>query len=183
MDWLKKHLGFATHLGDHRFKSWLDKHASEVMADLGIRSGQVVLDFGCGTGTYTIPAARLVGRNGKVYALDISKRSLNKMENESRKGGLNNIIRIDASAEGKIPLEDNTIDHALLIDALQEIDDKEGLINEIHRILKTDGVLSVYPMHIEQEEVVKLATDRGFNLKNRKFDGRILMFGKTSATL
>lgn len=180
MDWLKKHLGFAIHLGDFRFKRWLDKHASEVVADLGIRPRQVVLDFGCGTGTYTIPAAKLVGRNGKVYALDISKRALDKMEKKSRKEGLNNIVRIDASAEGKIPLEDNTIDHVLLINVLQEIDDKEGLINETYRILKTDGALSVYPMHIEQEEVIRLTINQGFILKNRKIDGRILIFGKTS---
>jgi len=69
-----KHLGFAKHLGEFRFKSWLDKNAYEFLAEVSVNKGQSVLDFGCGSGTYTIPAAKLVGESGRVYALDIRGR-------------------------------------------------------------------------------------------------------------
>lgn len=176
---LTKHLGLVKHLGDFRFKRWLDKHALEVLEEVGIGSGQAVLDFGCGAGTYTIPAAKLVGRSGKVYALDVSKKSLDRMEEKSQQEGLSNVVRIDVSAGEKVPLGDDAIDQMMLIDVLQEIDDKESLINEAFRILKTDGVLSVFPMHLDGEKVIKLITDRGFDLKNREFDGHILVFKKS----
>ena len=84
-------------LGEVRFKRWLDKNAYEVLAEVGVRAGMAVLDFGCGSGTYTIPAAKLVGEGGRVYALDINKRALDRMEKKARKEGLKNIVRIDSS--------------------------------------------------------------------------------------
>ena len=178
MKWLTKHIGLARSLGEFRFKRWLDNHASEVLAEVGVKAGQAVLDFGCGSGTYTIPAAKLVGEAGRVYALDINSRALDRMEEKAKQEGLGNIVRIDSSGEEDIRLEDETIDLMLLIDVLQEIDDREGLFDEAYRILKPGGVVSIYPMHVAEEEVERLATSRGLNLEDRKFQGRILIFRK-----
>ena len=41
-----------------------------VIRDTGITTGHTVLDFGCGAGNYTIPAAKEVGPRGTVYAVD-----------------------------------------------------------------------------------------------------------------
>jgi cobalt-precorrin-6B (C15)-methyltransferase len=59
----------------------------------------MVLDFGCGSGTYTIPAAKAVGATGRVYALDINPRALDRVERKAERAGLRNIVRIDASRE------------------------------------------------------------------------------------
>jgi len=176
-----KHLGFLKQLGEFQFKQWLDNNAYEFLEDVGVRSGSTVLDFGCGSGTYTIPAAKIVGESGLVYALDVSSTALDKMEKRADREGLKNIVRIDALGGVDVRLEDESIDHALLIDVLQEIDDREALFNEIYRILKPSGVEIVYPMHIAGEEVVKLATKRPFVLKEKKFDDRILVFKKPHA--
>lgn len=173
-----KHLGLAKHLGEIRFKRWLDKNASEFLAEIGVNEGRVVLDFGCGSGTYTIPAAKLVGEGGRVYALDISRRALDRMEEKAEQEGLKNIVRIEASGDEEISLEDKTIDLMLLIDVLYEIDDREALFEEACRILKPGGVVAIYPMHLAAEEVEGLATSRGLNLEDRKFQGRILIFSK-----
>lgn len=180
MEWLAKHLRLTKHLGEFRFKRWLDKNASEVLAEVGVAAGQVVLDFGCGSGTYTIPAAKLVGEGGKVYALDISRRALDRMERKAEREGLKNIVRIDSSGGEEIPMGDETVDHMLLIDVLQEIDDREALFDEVYRALKPEGVVTVYPMHMSIEEVEGLAIGRGLNLEDRKFQGRILILSKTS---
>jgi len=177
MGWLKKHIGL-TSLGEFGFKRWLDSHASEVLAEVGVREGQVVLDFGCGSGTYTIPAAKLVGKDGRVYALDIDKEALDRIEERAKREELRNIVRIDAFGEGDVPLRDEAIDLMLLIDVLQEIDDKEALFHEACRILKSDGIVSVYPMHIAEEEVIRLATRRGFILVKRGANDRILVFSR-----
>lgn len=83
MESVTKHLGFIKHLGDFRFKYWLSRNASDALVDMGVGTGQVVLDFGCGSGTYTIPAAKFVGEHGKVYALGLDLKALDKMEEKA----------------------------------------------------------------------------------------------------
>ena len=70
-------------MGQFRFKLMLDRNASKMLSEVGIGEGQSILDFGCGSGTYTIPAAKLVGRNGRVYALDVSQGALEKLSEEN----------------------------------------------------------------------------------------------------
>ena len=56
-----------------------------------IKVGYFVLDYGCGTGSYSIAAAELVGRSGKVYALDIHPLAIQKLEKSTSKKGMKNI--------------------------------------------------------------------------------------------
>ena len=60
----------------------------EEVKKLDIKQGQVILDFGCGIGSYTIPVAKLVGERGKVYALDRQPFALKKVEERAEKEGL-----------------------------------------------------------------------------------------------
>ncbi len=59
-----------------------------------IQEGQTVLDYGCGTGSFTIPAAKIVSTRGKVYALDYFPRQLAIVNKKSRKERLTNIETI-----------------------------------------------------------------------------------------
>jgi ubiquinone/menaquinone biosynthesis C-methylase UbiE len=148
--------------------------------EIGIRARHFVLDFGCGSGTYTIPAAKLVGKGGKVYALDINSGFLDVIEESAKLEGINNIVRIDASEEKEIPLENEKIDVMLLIDVLHLIEDRAALFDEAYRVLKRGGLIIVYPMHVPEKEVEELATDRNLSLEERKFDGRFLIFSKST---
>jgi len=58
---------------------WLMKYSEKVLTEVGIKESQVVLDFGCGKGNYTIPVAKIVGQDGFVYALDKNKTSLDEL--------------------------------------------------------------------------------------------------------
>jgi ubiquinone/menaquinone biosynthesis C-methylase UbiE len=120
MKWLTKHIGLTTSVGEFQFKRWVDNHASEVIADIGVKVGKAVLDFGCGSGICTISAAKLVGADGRVYALDVSTESLDRIEKMAKQEGLENIFRIDAPPEVSVALEDETIDIMLMIDVLQD---------------------------------------------------------------
>jgi ubiquinone/menaquinone biosynthesis C-methylase UbiE len=177
---LTKHIGLLGHLGEFGFKRWLDNHASEVLVEIGLKEGQMVLDFGCGAGIYTIPAAKLVGKEGKVYAVDISSKALNRMEERAKQEGLRNIMRVDATGEESIPLKDNTMDIVLLIDVLKDINNREHLFNEVYRVLKPSGVITVYPMHMTMEEVEQFATQTGLKIQDRKFQEHIIIFRKPS---
>jgi len=157
----------------------LDRNASKMLSEVGIGEGQSVLDFGCGSGTYSIPAAELVGRNGRIYSLDVSRGALEKLSIKAEKEGLDNIVTLLSSGNVDIPIENETLNHVLLIDVLQEISDKEPLLEEIHRILKPDGLMTVYPMHIDSNEVIRVASNAKLRLKGRKFQDRILVFEKS----
>jgi ubiquinone/menaquinone biosynthesis C-methylase UbiE len=134
----------------------LDKHAEYVLRRIGLRKGKTVLDFGCGLGIYTIPAARMVGTEGVIYAFDSNAKALDELMRKARSAGLENITRIDASGKLEIEFVRKSIDIVLLFDVLHsyyfpQVDDRRKLLNEIYRILKPNGLLSVYPKHMEAE--------------------------------
>ena len=99
----------------------LDRDASKMLSEVGIGEGQSVLDFGCGSGTYSISAAKLVGRNGRIYSLDVSQGALEKLSRKAEKEGLDNIVTLLSSGSVEIPIDNETLNHVLLIDVLQEI--------------------------------------------------------------
>ena len=73
----------------------LELQAFEVLERAGINRGQIVLDFGCGSGMYTIPATKIVGEQGRVYALDKDKKALDELMQKGEPTGLRNIERMD----------------------------------------------------------------------------------------
>ena len=165
----------------------------QLLKDVGIKAGQVVLDFGCGSGTYTVPAARIVGDKGKVYALDKHSEVLNKLMQRAQSVRLNNIERMDAHGEMEIDLADSSVDVVLLFDVLHSYyfprpEDRRKLLDEVHRICKTEALVLVYPKHMEltaREEIEKAS----FCLKSEfqgtlvhdykdSEQGRVLVFGK-----
>jgi len=126
----------------------LDSRAIEVSQQIGIRRGQTILDFGCGSGTYAIPAARIVGEQGRVYALDKDKEALDELMQKAESAGLKNIDRIETSGELEIELTDESVDVVLLFDVFHpfyfpQAGDRRKLLGEIYRIMKSSAFLSV----------------------------------------
>ena len=66
----------------------------KVLRQVGIKRGQTLLDFGCGYGTYAIPAAKIVGVRGIVYALDKDKEILDKLMQKAVSQNLRNIEKM-----------------------------------------------------------------------------------------
>ena len=134
----------------------LELQVLELLEKVGIKKSQVVLDFGCGSGMYTIPAAKIVGKQGKVYALDKDKKALDELMGKAESAGLKNIKRMDTSGELKIDLTDESVDVVLLFDVFHsyyfpQASDRRKLLNEIYRIMKPSGFISVWPKHMESE--------------------------------
>ena len=134
----------------------LELKVIKILQRIGIKKGQTVLDFGCGSGTYTIPVAKIVGKEGKVYALDKDKNELDNLMKKAKLGGLKNIRRMATSGDLRIELPDESVDVSLLFDVFHrhyfpQIDDRKRLMDEIYRITKTNGFVSVWPKHMESE--------------------------------
>lgn len=137
-------------------KRWLREEGEAFLKDVGIKKGQIILDFGCGVGHYTIPAAKVTGKEGKVYAIDKDRDALEQLMQTAESEGLKNVVPIKTSGELKINLENESVDVVLLYDVLHYMDVKERrkIYDEVYRILKSDGFLSVYPKHHESDEAL-----------------------------
>jgi ubiquinone/menaquinone biosynthesis C-methylase UbiE len=144
---------------EHR--DWLAANANQVLRELGVAGGHVVLDFGCGPGRYCLPAARLVGPKGRVYAVDKNADQLALVAQEAATHGLANIVTHDTGGGVATPLAEACCDRALLFDVLQLIDDWPALFGEISRVLKAGGRLSVFPMHVRSADVRRHALAAG----------------------
>lgn len=153
----------------------------EILKRTGVREGQVVLDFGCGSGNYAILAAKIVGNRGKVYALDKDAYQLRELARRAQSDGLNNIEVIETDGEPNSGLEDSSVDVALLYDIFWYFPVTDPrlarLLKEAYRVLRDDGLMSVYPEHIEIEELKQEIERAGFYLQNR-FSGQLIHDGR-----
>jgi len=136
-------------------RKWLRKNATEFLERIGLRQGQTVLDFGCNEGNYTIPAARTVGENGTVYALDKNEDSLKSLMREVDKKHIRNIKPLQVGENQKIPLRSGCLDTVLLYDTLHggyfpELSQRIEALQRIYRALKPRGLLSCYPTHLKR---------------------------------
>ena len=161
----------------HDLNVWFDGEGEEVLRKIGVRKGQTVLDFGCGRGNYAIPAARIVGEEGRVYALDKNQRALDELMQRVEREGLRNVTRIDTSGEVEIHLEDGSINVVLLYDIFWYFpltDERlSKLLSEVYRVTADDGLVSVYPKHINSERLRDKVEKTGFKLERKHF-GRLI---------
>ena len=182
-------------MDDSDVLAWQKHGAVRFLRKAGIRAGHVVLDFGCGDGNYTGPAARIVGARGTVYALDKNPAALDKLMRAASEDGLTNIQRLDTAETMPLPLGDTSVDVVLLYDVLHlvgpsrergktvnhsTVADRRRLLEELHRVLKPAGLASAYCPHLathtdveSEEEITEefeaegFAVDRNFRAELR----------------
>ncbi len=163
-------------VGEGEFRDWLAANAAEVLASIGVAEGRTVLDYGCGRGGFAIAAARIVGANGKVYALDVDANALKALRRDAGHAGLHNIrTALPSKSDPPAAAVPGPMDVILLYDVLQLVDDKRPLLRALARMLKPDGVLSAFPMHIGTEKMLELASEDGL-LRLRDRRGMLLNF-------
>ena len=150
----------------------------EEIRKLGLKEGQKILDYGCGIGSYTFPAANLVGEKGRVYALDKQPLAIKKIKEKAQKEAFYNIDTI--LSDGDTGLPDESVDVILLYGVLPEIKHKEPLLKELYRILKPNGYLSTrFCFRMKKERILEIMEKTNlFSLKEQK--GHILNFSKKS---
>ncbi|MDZ7260689.1 MAG: methyltransferase domain-containing protein [candidate division KSB1 bacterium] len=142
----------------------------------GLRPGQKVVEVGCGPGFFTIPAAKIVGTSGIVYAVDINPLAVKKVQVKMRKYGIDNIKPILGNAANS-GLSDSSIDLAFIFGLRYIAGGLCNLISEIHRILKTDGILSFEKTTGSDDKLVEEVERAGF-VKTEK-NGRVFVFAKS----
>ena len=140
---------------------------------IGLEQGMAFADIGAGTGIFAIPAAKMTRE--KVFALEISDEMIQLLNQRKEEAGLDNLdVR---KVEEDLPLDDKSCDLILMVTVFHELDDKDGMLQEIRRTLKTNGRLAIIEFHgyetpmgppvphrIAKESVQTHAEANGFHL-------------------
>lgn len=144
--------------------------AQFIVDHLGLEPGMKALDAGCGPGRLTVPLARAVGPQGEVVALDVQEGMLAQAREKVDAAGLENVRYLQAElGGGDLPL--NAFDRAVLVSVLGEIPDQSAALEELYRVLKPGGLLSIteviFDPHFQRREtVVRVAEAAGFRKKD-----------------
>ncbi|MBW1787673.1 MAG: class I SAM-dependent methyltransferase [Deltaproteobacteria bacterium] len=142
------------------------KRSRERLTEAGLEKGQVVLEYGCGIGSYTIPAAQIVGGEGTVYALDIHPLAITSVNKRAAREKLANIKTILTDRNTSLP--DESVDVILLYDTFHLVRDKHALLKELNRVLKPGGFLSADHMHTARDDFLEtMQTGNLFSFKTQ----------------
>lgn len=163
-----------------------------IIEQAGIRIGAAVADFGCGQGDFVLAAARVVGAEGKVSAIDIQDSALSSTRSKTRIEGLLNVDLTKANVEvyGSTKLADASQDAVLLTNLLFQTEKKKDVIKETARVMKQGGIAVFvdwkkgvpmgpsHPLRAERTEVEKLMEQGGFVFQ-KDIDAGMFHFGMT----
>ncbi len=142
------------------------KPLGEILLEVGVAPGMTVLDFGCGPGGYSIPAAQIVGPAGLVYALDRVPLAAKKITAKAAAKDLNNLRTITST--GPTGLDDDSVDVVLLFDVLHNLTEPQPILAELNRVLKNCGTLAVEDHHLADAELVEQTKTGGlFTLRGK----------------
>ncbi len=128
---------------ESRFRQWL-MNPVKTLQGAGIRPGQTVLEVGCGTGFFTIPAAQLIGDQGCLVAMDVLSDYTERVSKKVHSAGLRNVrvIKRDALDTG---LDAASMDTVLLFGVVPfPLLPLNRLLPEMHRVIKPEGSLAVW---------------------------------------
>ena len=117
-----------------------------VFRELALKTGDVFLDLGCGTGDYSVRAAGEVGKSGIVYAADVRQELLDGLAERALAAGLPNIRVVVADLRDPLPFPDRTVDVCFLATVLHVPDVwkvHDTIFSEIRRVIKPDGRLVI----------------------------------------
>jgi demethylmenaquinone methyltransferase/2-methoxy-6-polyprenyl-1,4-benzoquinol methylase len=132
----------------------------------GVHPGMKVLEIGCGTGFFTLTAARMLGEQGSLIAMDILLQSVEAVANKVRAAGLTNVQVIKGDALDT-KLEPESFDEVLLFGVIPApMLPMEKLLAEMHRILKPGGMMAVWPPSWVHQTIIQSRRFRYINKRN-----------------
>jgi ubiquinone/menaquinone biosynthesis C-methylase UbiE len=150
----------------------------------GIEPGMTVLEVGPGNGRYTIETARRVGNTGRVIAIDIEPRMIERVSQRAQAEGVPNLEARVANVYD-LPFEDGIFDAIYMITVISEIPEPERAMREFHRLLSPSGTLAFselltdpdYPL---AQTLIDVAGKANFRVKQRlgNFFSYTLVFDK-----
>jgi len=128
------------------------------LEQFGIDKGFVVVDFGCGPGSYVEQASQLIGDGGKIYAVDVHPLAIKSIKERARRKNLENVVPV-LSKGYPVDIESHSADVIYALDMFHHIKDAKSFLKELHRLLRPNGMLFIesghQPMDDAKHKIVK----------------------------
>ena len=163
-------------------------NAEEVLKNADIKLGDVFLDAGCGDGYISIEASKIVGKQGKVYAVDVYPESIGIVKTKIRDNDLNNIEAVLADITKNVQIDDGSVDHIMMANVLHGFvaeNEVEPVMDNINRIIKSGGIFSIvefrkiennpgppFNVKISSEQVAEILSQYDFDIINTRKIGK-----------
>lgn len=111
------------------------------VAQLALQPNEIVADLGAGSGAYTLEAAKALKGTGRVYAIEIQKELLTRIQNSAKEAHLGNVQAVWGHIEerGGTKVADASVDVVILSNVLFQTDDKSKVVDEVSRIIRPGG--------------------------------------------
>ena len=151
-----------------------------VFGEFRLGGGITFLDLGCGRGEYAIVAAKIIGDEGCVYAVDLWEQGIALLREEVVTSGINNLKPMVADAGEMISIKDKSVDMCLMATVFHDLvlaDTAEGVLVEVVRVLKKNGLLAIIEFEkvegppgppissrLAPEEIEEKVTPHGFEM-------------------
>jgi ubiquinone/menaquinone biosynthesis C-methylase UbiE len=150
----------------------------KVLKRLDLKEDMVAADFGCGSGGWVLPLAKIL-KKGKVFAIDILEEPLSALRGKMKFEGISNIEIKKSDVEKSSLLLSESCDLVLMTNLLFEVEDIKKVLEEGKRVLKTGGKILIVDWkkdapfgpekRILPEKVKEIALSLGFSLED-EFD-------------
>jgi len=154
---------------NNRLRAWFLK-PTKLLKDY-VKEGMTVIDVGSGSGMFTIAMAKMVGRSGKVIAVDVQDEMLETVRQRSEREGIRSRINLHKGTPDSLGLCERA-DFILAFHVVHEVPDQEKLLKEVITLLKPRAkVLIVEPTMrvsaLEFENLVDCVQSLGLKLLKR----------------
>ncbi len=153
---------------DNRIRRWL-QNPQKILKPY-VKEGMTVLDVGCGPGFFSIDLAHIVGKSGRVIAIDLQEGMLQKLRDKIQGTELEERITLYKSGKNRIGLSEK-VDFVLAFYVVHEIPDEEEFFRELESILQPGGHILVVepPFHVSKSAFVEtIGKARNAGLKPEK---------------
>jgi ubiquinone/menaquinone biosynthesis C-methylase UbiE len=176
-------------LSYHRFygneverRKW--QNPDSILAEIGLNLGFTFVDVGCGDGFFSISAAKIVGKTGKVFALDSDEEAISMLRKKAFTKNLTNIEARAGTAEDTV-LCDACADIVFFGIVLHDFDDPARVLANAKTMLKPEGRLvdldwkkesmdfgPPLGIRFSEERAIGLIEGAGFKVEQQKESGR-----------
>ena len=166
------------HFSGGTMRKW--HHPRLNLENIGLRAGMTFIDVGCGYGFFTIPAAKVVGEKGRVYAVDVDAAAIDRLQREAAEKGLKNVIATVGPAEETVFCS-KCADIVFYSIVLHDFRDPAEVLQNAKQMLKPTGTLVNIdwkkkfmpigpPMRIRfsEEQAANLIKQAGFTIASVK---------------
>lgn len=123
---------------DRERRKW--QNPERTLAEIGLKSASTFIDVGCGEGFFAIPAAKMVGDKGRVYALDVDEQAIGALQKKADEQGLTNLSTRVGAAEEVVFCE-SCADFVFFGIVLHDFQVVSRVLENAKRMLRPGGLL------------------------------------------